>query len=104
MFLNLDKKFLFYIDSVGKQPPKQIKTLVNRILKQAKNLDIKLNYSINKVKHQSRNTECGVYSIFFVTEFLKNKFPHEFDMILPDSFMEQYRNIFFDRDDNKVLN
>lgn len=95
MYLSLKRNFLFFNDSTGSKPPIQIKRLIARILSQAKSLNINLNYTNNTLKHQRKNTECGVYTIYFITELLNGKLPEDFNILLDDKFMEQYRNIFF---------
>lgn len=95
MFINMDQKFLFYNDSTGYNPPKQIKILINRILSQAKNMSIHLEYIINKIKHQKKDTECGIYSLYFISELLKGRHPTSFSQILDDNYIEQYRKIYF---------
>ena len=54
MFLNIDQEFLFYNDSTGSSPPKQIKILVKRILDQSKKLGLNIKYTINKIQHQKK--------------------------------------------------
>lgn len=70
LFLDLDDKILFYFDSANNDTPPEIKTFVKRIKKQCLKENINLEYIENKNSHQRSNTECGMYSLFFMTVML----------------------------------
>jgi hypothetical protein len=121
MFIDLEHQFIFYFDSAGDKIPKEINILKNRIIKQAKMLSppIHLKYKDNyRVHHQLENTECGVYSLFFIVTMLtgdckcedltghpnlknKNNMTLKEKMNLfqkgriPDKYIEKYRKIYF---------
>jgi hypothetical protein len=67
----LDKAIVFFDSALGGVPP-EISVLVKRIQEQAKTIskDLNLQFYTNKVEHQKGDTECGMYSIYFVTEML----------------------------------
>lgn len=73
-FVHIDKKlghsFIFYFDSVGMRPPKEITELIKRIKEQGKELGINFKYIRNKKEHQRGDSECGMYSLFFIITFL----------------------------------
>lgn len=73
MFIDINKKYIFFFDSVGDKPPKEITTLIERIKKQAKDLGINLKTIINKKAHQRGDTECGIYSLYLIIQLLQNK-------------------------------
>ena len=98
MFINLKKKMIFFFDSVGDPAPKQVKALVKRIQEQGKQLGITLAYDSNEgVEHQYGNTECGVYSLYFIVHMLEDKITKEYlkTHILKDEYIEKFRNIYF---------
>jgi len=66
-----DKAIVFFDSALGGIPP-EISALVKRIQSQAKtmNKNLDLRFYTNKVEHQKGDTECGMYSIYFVTEML----------------------------------
>ena len=74
LYIDIKNKFIFYFDSNGDKTPKQIKTFINRIILQGKkeNIDFVL-YENNKTEHQRSNTECGMYSLFFIITMLTKK-------------------------------
>ena len=73
MFVDLNKKGIYYWDSYGEKPPKEVSILANRLVKQGKEIDRKMEYKVNKVRHQYKNSECGVYCINFIISLLEGK-------------------------------
>ena len=49
------------------------------------------------VEHQYGNTECGVYSIFFIAHMLEDTINEEYlkTHILHDKYMSKFRKIYF---------
>jgi hypothetical protein len=98
MFINIKKKRIFFFDSVGDKAPKEIMALVNRIIKQGKKLNIKFKFDQNHpVEHQYGDTECGIYSLFFITHMLEDKFTEHYvkTHILKDEYMQKFRKIYY---------
>jgi Ulp1 family protease len=121
MFIDLEEKFIFYFDSAGDAIPPEIRILKDRLIRQAKKLTppLKLLYKHNhNVEHQLENTECGVYSLFFIITMLTgdckcgdldkhNNIKDRTNMSfkdkmalfqkgrIPDSYIERYRKIYF---------
>jgi hypothetical protein len=110
MFIDLDRKFLFYFDSAATPLKPEIPRLIARIEQQAKeDLGITLRvYNNGSHAHQRGGTECGMYSIYFIITLLTGKSNHQgrrhsLDSILklflkeriPDTLMVQYRNEYF---------
>ena len=108
MFIDIKDKFIFYFDSNGTKTPPRIKRLVTKIQEQAKLLDMKLTfYENHPFTHQYTNSECGMYSLFFIITLLTNKvngkpFKTVKDKInlfkrkrIPDKHVELLRNVYF---------
>jgi hypothetical protein len=99
MFLNIKEHVIFYFDSTGEPIPSQIETLKNRIIRQAKNRGIQLKFDQNKRVHQKENTECGMYSLFFIISMLLDTKNIEYfkgkNGGIPDGKMEEFRDIYF---------
>lgn len=112
LFIDIKNKFIFYFDSNGEPIPKEIDILKDRIIIQGKELykPIHFKYIDNhKTEHQMGNTECGMYSLFFIitmltnkTELNKNKNMTFKDKIklfkktrIPDKYVEKYRKKYF---------
>jgi len=105
----------FYFDSAVTYSniPKSIQKLIDTLKKSTPTLKV----IRNTKQHQHSNTECGVYSLFFIITMLTQKIPfiqktmstEEIrDLFLkgdiPDSFIEQYRQIFFTVGNSKTKN
>jgi hypothetical protein len=104
LFINAKKGKIFYFDSVGEPIPKQIMKFVTNIVEQGKNMKsnpIHFHFDQNyPVEHQYKNTECGVYSIFFISYMLQDKLNGHYlkTHILKDEYMEKFRDVYFNKD------
>lgn len=102
MFINIKKHTIFYFDSAGEPIPKQIKKFADTVTKQGIELTkpIQFNFDQNyPVEHQYGNTECGIYSLFFIIHMLEDKITGHYlkTHILKDQYMEKFRKIYFNR-------
>jgi hypothetical protein len=123
MFIDLKHKFIFYFDSADNEIPPEIwqskpknvnniLPLVNRIMKQGKELKTPIHfkfYNNRGVRHQNENTECGMYSLFFIITMLTGKTPFSKNRLLsiknrqnlfmktkiPDNVVFKYRKLYF---------
>jgi len=101
MFIDVKKKYIFYFDSNGDPAPKEIETLMQKIKHQADGLGIKMEITGNYPKeHQQGNTECGMYTLYFISELLKDhKTPEYFKQhTITDHDMEELRTKFFNQE------
>jgi hypothetical protein len=96
LYVDLQKGNIFFSDSVGNEPNKYVKAYINRIANFLKNKNINPNIKINKTRHQTKNSECGVYSINFILRLLKGE---SFEEIagnkLDDDLVNLCRDIYF---------
>lgn len=100
MFINIKKKIIFFFDSTGDSAPAEVMDLVKRIQKQGLSLKkpIKFKFDSNQgIEHQYGNTECGMYSIYFIVHMLENKMTEHYikTHILKDEYMQKFRKIYF---------
>jgi hypothetical protein len=85
-----------YWDSYGMRPNPEVVKLMNRLQEQARGLEKEVIIKINKKRHQYKNTECGVYCIYFLTSFLEGKrFEEIIGNIMNDDKMFEKRKEFF---------
>ena len=102
LFIDLDKKFIFYFDSNGDKPPHEIGIFVQRVTKEYEELYKKtLKYSDNRdIEHQYKDGTCGIYSIYVVIELLLGKKTPEYIKRhrITDKLMTNYRFIYFNKD------
>jgi hypothetical protein len=100
LFINVKQKTIFFFDSAGEPIPKQIEKFVNTVIEQGKQLPEPIDFKFDQnypVEHQYGNTECGIYSIFFVTHMLEDKINGHYlkTHILKDKFMENFRKVYY---------
>jgi hypothetical protein len=57
-----------YFDSYGYKPPKQILTFMSWVSNQDKSRKMPLMYSSRRIQY--KNTECGVYCLYFIIRML----------------------------------
>ena len=100
MFINIKKKKIFFFDSVGDKPPMEIIKLADRIKEQGANLNDKINFTFDTnegIEHQYGNTECGIYSLFFIVHMLEDKMTEHYlkTHILKDEYMNKFRRVYF---------
>jgi hypothetical protein len=102
LFIHIPKKYITFFDSVGNTSPAEIKHFVKRIQKQGLELNPPIHFTYDEnhpVEHQYGNTECGMYSLFFIIHLLEDKLSKEYfkTHILKDKYIERYRTIFFNQ-------
>ena len=119
LYTNLKLNQIYFFDSVGKKPRKLIKKYINKILKYLyyktfnkelninllyknknsntiniilNNFDIKYNY----IQHQFKDSECGVYSINFITRLVEGEtFDNIINNVIKDDKMNEFRKQYF---------
>jgi hypothetical protein len=77
-FIHIPKRKLYYFDSYGEPAHKQVHKLFNMIKKQGKELNMEFTEIHNRLRHQYSDSECGMYSLYFIVEMLKDKNPEYF--------------------------
>ena len=104
LFVNIKKGEIFFFDSVGDKAPNQINKFVNMVKKQGDKLKTPIYFKFDQnypVEHQYKNTECGIYSIFFIVHMLEDKITSEYlkTHVLKDEYMQNFRKIYFNEGD-----
>jgi Ulp1 family protease len=94
-----EKPSVYYFDSVAEEPTKEINKLVENIFEQYKSINNEdIEFLYNDIQHQKKNTECGIYSIHFITSMLEG---HDFNKYIKDikndEYMEKYRDFYYIR-------
>ena len=100
MFINIKKKNIFFFDSTGDPAPKQVMVFINRIKEQGRKLNPKIVFKSDSnegTEHQYGDTECGIYSLFFIVHMLEDKVTDHYmkTHILKDEYMEKFRKVYF---------
>jgi hypothetical protein len=97
LFINLEENKIYYFDSNGNNIPSNIKKLTETIKTQGKKYNKKFSLSVNYPNtHQKKNTECGIYVLYFIVNMLtKNNWKHFKNEKISDDEIFKYRKIFF---------
>ena len=95
MFVDFNINECYFFNSTGKKPCKQIIFLMETLNKRfGKNK--KFIFKYNNVKHQKKNSECGIYSINFILRMLKGeKFNDIVNNVTTDSEVNECREVYF---------
>jgi hypothetical protein len=126
MFANLENNNIYYFDSYGIKPRNKITEFVKKIalwcykrnklgiqygsskdkelndtesnfMRAKKNkYEEQMNISYNKIRHQFKNSECGVYSVNFILRLLKGElFDNICSNITTDDQVNECRKVYF---------
>lgn len=109
MFVDLDNALIYYYDSALNPVPSEINRLKEEIQNQGSMLNPPINFQYikNTKDHQKTNTECGMYSLFFIITFLTGETDFNKNMTIkqkiklfsnkniPDKYVQKYRKIYF---------
>jgi len=92
VFIDLLKHKTYYFDSYGMESPQQIQKFMKWLTTQDK--DMKLFYNGRRFQYQ--NSECGMYSIYFIIRMLMgDNFTRFSRKAPPDAFMLDLRDWLF---------
>ena len=95
---NSNQYGIYYFDSYGKKPSKEIKELIEKIKKQGSKCNRKPVYFYNDISYQKKNAQCGMYAINFIKKMLEGlKFEDYLKSSLSDKLMINLRNEYFVR-------
>jgi hypothetical protein len=99
MYMDLEDSIIYYFDSASTEVPPEIAVLNDRIIRE----NPEFTFLSNRVEHQRGNTECGMYSLYFIIHMLLSKnrkrlFQSHFNSgkhKITDKQIQEYRNIYF---------
>jgi hypothetical protein len=95
---NGDNYGIYYFDSYGRQPSKEVKELIKKVLEQGLKCNRKLLYFYNDYSYQKANSQCGMYAIHFIKKMLEGlSFKEYLNTKLNDQLMIKLRNQYFVR-------
>jgi len=103
LFINIKKRFIYYFDSAGDEIPAQIMKFVNTVKSQGLKLKTPIHFTFDQnypVEHQYGNTECGVYSLYFIVHMLDDKINAHYlkTHLLKDEYIEKFRKVYFNEE------
>ena len=103
LFINCHTLTIYYFDSVGNKIPKQINKFVSKVQEQGNKMNLSFKFDQNyPVQHQYSDTECGMYSLFFIINMLQDNLSNAYLKThkLSDKLMIAHRNIMFNSPNN----
>ena len=96
MHCSINNNCIYYWDSYGMKPSNEIVVLMNRLKQQGSEIGHNIKIKLNNVRHQYKNSECGVYCIYFLTSLLDGKnFNNIIKNIVDDDTINTYRQKYF---------
>lgn len=99
LFIDISLNKIYYFDSYGDKHPRRIKRFINKVIKQFKILGMKCEYKLNTMRHQYSDSECGMYSLYFIIQLLKGNSLKKFNNMqyrkIPDKYMKRLRKKYF---------
>lgn len=95
-FADFDKNEMYYFDSYGIGEPNEVRILMERLKQQAKFINKDMKIKVNHVRHQYKNSECGIYSINFIVKLLEGmSYDDYINHVIKDDIMENNRKIYY---------
>ena len=100
LFINVKKKIIFFFDSTGDPPPKEVLAFINKLKEQGLSMKPKIKFSYDSSEgyvHQQKNSECGVYALFFIVRMLKDSLSTNYLKThrIDDESIAIFRKIYF---------
>ncbi len=100
IFIDLQKKFIFYFESTGSIIPLEVEEFIKRMNEQCKSAGLNMKIMNNmKIKHQYGSSECGMYCLYFIINLLQGtKTPQHFlKNRITDAQMTKLRDFYFNK-------
>jgi len=96
MYSDIKKGTVYFADSYGMKPNKEFIDLMNKFKKYIISKNITPDIKISNIKHQKSNSECGMYSMYFINFFRTGGlFENISNNKVPDSFVYNLREKYF---------
>ena len=107
LYFDIKYGLIIYIDSGGSKPEKEIQDFVKYISEYLKSKNIPVRYYINDYQFQHGDTECGVFSMYFLNRILEmsvsdptyqnNPLKILQQEKITDEQVQKWRNVFFSK-------
>ncbi|GAI07732.1 unnamed protein product, partial [marine sediment metagenome] len=70
LYIDIPKEKIYYFDSYGDDIPKQIHKFAKIVKQQGAGINMDFDIKINKKRHQYSESECGMYSLYFIIQLI----------------------------------
>jgi Ulp1 family protease len=99
-FIDITNNSIYYFDSSGDDKiPRKISKFITMVKKQGNKLKINFNVVKNKIIHQRKESECGIYCLYFIINLINfkknNTLPEIFLKRIKDDEINKFRYIYF---------
>jgi len=103
VFIDTKKNVIYFFDSVGRKAPVQVKKFIDGVIEDSKTLGKEMMYDElynHNMEHQFEDTECGMYSLYFIINMLtkKKRWEHFCKNKITDKAVSKFRNIYFNKE------
>ena len=88
-YIDNEKRTLEYFDSVGDEPNRNIRRFIKKVRKFCEEKNGHYSYKYNKIRHQKKNTECGMFCIYYIVSRLGGK---TFEKITGEKITDEHMN------------
>jgi Ulp1 family protease len=100
LFINIRNETITYFDSAAKPTPREINVFIDRVIEQGLRMKPAIRFRRSPAittQHQIGNSECGIYSLFFIINMLEDNIDSYFlnNNIIRDKDMHAFRKIYF---------
>ena len=100
LFINIKTEEIFFFDSAGDKITPEIQKFVDKVIQHGKEIQPPKHFTFDEnapFKHQRTTTECGMYSLYFIINMLKDKINKKLlkTQRIPDLDMIKHRKIYF---------
>jgi hypothetical protein len=93
---NNDYPGIYYFDSFGRKPQKEIRELIKNSQEQGRKCKREPHYFYNDHSYQKQNSQCGMYAIHFIKKMLEgSSFEEYLNTKLSDKLMIDLRKDYF---------
>lgn len=98
LYANLKSGGVYFSDSYGVAPEKRFRAFMRKIARYVESKGIEPDVRHNRNQHQYKGSECGVYSINFITRQLNGEsFDEVSGKLVHDNEMNQCRDTYFSK-------
>lgn len=100
MYIDTKKRNIYFLDSYGEKMPRQVQKFKTKVQKQSLKIGNGKKYKLfeNKRRHQYSDSECGMYSLYFIIQLLEGvSFKKFVKKRIKDNYMMKLRKIYFNQ-------
>jgi len=96
LYIDMKKQKIYFFDSYGDDIPEELIKFSNNVKQQGAGANMNFDLEVNKKRHQFSNSECGMYSLYFIIQLMHGT-PFQVFQVerVPDKKMIKLRKEYF---------